>query len=80
MSEDFGHHQLAVFGGQSFAVFVRELILATVEVAKRNEIHTLVVIPKRWVVERSISGLEKCHRLWKNCERMLASSLARECQ
>ncbi|MGL4398416.1 MAG: IS5/IS1182 family transposase, partial [Luteolibacter sp.] len=27
-------------------------------------------------VERSISWLEKCRRLWKNCERKLASSLA----
>ena len=37
---------------------------------------TFAVIPKRWVVERSISWLEKCRRLWKNCERKLVSSLA----
>jgi hypothetical protein len=34
------------------------------------------VIPKRRVVERTISWLEKCRRLWKNCERKLSSSLA----
>lgn len=31
---------------------------------------------QRWVVERSFAWLEKCHRLWKNCERKLSSSLA----
>jgi len=32
------------------------------------------VIPKRWVVERSFAWLEKCRRLWKNCERKLHTS------
>jgi transposase len=27
-----------------------------------------------WVVERSFAWLEKCRRLWKNCERKLNSS------
>jgi transposase len=48
---------------------------AAVEVAKRNELHQFAVIPKRWVVERSFAWLEKCRRLWKNCERRLATSL-----
>jgi transposase len=26
------------------------------------------VLPKVWVVERSFGWLEKCRRLWKNCE------------
>ena len=45
------------------------------EVVKRNELHTFVVLPKRWVVERSFGWLEKCRRLWKNCERKLNTSL-----
>ena len=45
------------------------------EVVKRNELHTFVVLPKRWVVERSFGRLEKCRRLWKNCERKLNTSL-----
>lgn len=64
------------YNGEPFAQFVREHLQATVEVAKRSELHTFAVIPKRWVVERSISWLEKCRRLWKNCERKLQSSLA----
>lgn len=64
------------YSGQPFADFVCEHLAATVEVAKRNELHTFKVIPNRWVVERSISWLEKCRRLWKNCERKLTTSLA----
>ena len=52
----------------------KKLIGATVEVVKRSELHTFKVIPKRWVVERSFSWLEKCRRLWKNCERKLSTS------
>ena len=33
------------------------------------------MVPKRWVVERSFAGLEKCRRLWKNCERKPNTSL-----
>ncbi|MBP1527271.1 MAG: transposase, partial [Spiroplasma ixodetis] len=40
-----------------------------------NELHSFVLLPKRWVVERSFAWLEKCRRLWKNCERKLNNSL-----
>lgn len=61
--------------GAPFAAGVYETLGATVEVAKRSELHKFAVIPKRWVVERSFAWLEKCRRLWKNCERKLNSSL-----
>ena len=51
------------------------LLGASVEVVKRSELHTFVVLPKRWVVERSFAWLEKCRRPWKNCERKLNTSL-----
>ncbi|WP_237387800.1 transposase, partial [Xenorhabdus sp. Sc-CR9] len=41
----------------------------------RDELHTFKVIPNRWVVERSFAWLDKCRRLWKNCERYLNTSL-----
>ena len=47
----------------------------SVEIAKRSELHTFKVMPKRWVVERSFAWLEKNRRLWKNCERWLNTSL-----
>ena len=63
------------YRGDRFAKQIKELIGATVEVAKRNELHKFSVIPKRWVVERSFAWLEKNRRLWKNCERKINTSL-----
>ena len=63
------------YTGKPFATAVQGLLGASVEVVKRNEPHTFVVLPKRWVVERSFAWLEKCRRLWKNCERKLNTSL-----
>ena len=63
------------YTGKPFATAVQGLLGASVEVVKRSELHTFVVLPKRWVVERSFAWLEKCRRLWKNCERKLNTSL-----
>ena len=63
------------YTGEKFAQSVKRLIGAEVKVAKRNELHTFAVIPQRWVVERSFAWLEKCRRLWKNCERKINNSL-----
>lgn len=59
------------YTGENYANAVMTIINAAVEVAKRNELHKFAVIPKRWVVERSLGWLDHCRRLWKNCERML---------
>jgi len=64
-----------VYAGQSFAEAVGQRLGATVQVAKRDKLHLLAVSLQRWVVERSFGWLEKCCRLWKNCERNLNSSL-----
>ena len=63
------------YSGETFANGVKNLLHFEVEIAKRNELYTFKVIPKRWVVERSFAWLEKCRRLWKNCERKLNTSL-----
>ena len=63
------------YTGENFASSVQEIIGAKVEIAKRNELHKFAVIPKRWVVERSFGWLEKCRRMWKNCERKMNTSL-----
>lgn len=62
------------YTGEDFARRVLAILGAGVEVAQRSELHKFVVIPKRWVVERSFAWLEKCRRLWKNCERKLHTS------
>ena len=63
------------YTGKPFATAVQSLLGAAVEVVKRNKLHTFVVLPKRWVVERSFAWLEKCRRLWEHCERKLNTSL-----
>lgn len=61
--------------GAPFAQGVQQTLGATVQIAKRSELHRFAVMPQRWVVERSFAWLEKCRRLWKNCERDLNTSL-----
>lgn len=63
--------------GQPFAQGVQEILgeHVTVQIAKRSELHTFKVMPKRWIVERSFAWLDKNRRLWKNCERWLNTSL-----
>ena len=63
------------YTGDNFAQAVKSICGAEVEVVKRNELHTFAVLPKRWIVERTFGWLDKCRRLWKNCERLLHNSL-----
>ena len=64
----------SAYTGEVFAQRVQMVLGAEVEVAKRSELHKFAVIPKRWVVERTFAWLDKCRRLWKNCERKLHTS------
>jgi transposase len=63
------------YTGPKFADAVFTLIRAETKIAKRNELHQFVVIPKRWIVERSFAWLDNYRRLWKNCERQIHTSL-----
>ncbi|MES1054615.1 transposase [Bacillus thuringiensis] len=62
------------YTGPSFAQSIKETIDCSVEVIKRSELHKFVVLPKRWIVERTFAWLENYRRLWKNCERTLENS------
>ncbi|ABC33673.1 Transposase and inactivated derivatives [Hahella chejuensis KCTC 2396] len=65
------------YTGEPLAQGVRDILgeHVTVQIAKRSELHTFKVMPKRWIVERSFAWLDKNRRLWKNCERWLNTSL-----
>ena len=63
------------YTGEPFANGVMERLKATVQMVKRNKLHMFAVLPKRWIVERCFGWLEKCRRLWKNCERKLNTIL-----
>jgi putative transposase len=45
-----------------------------IEVVKRNEQHKFVVLPKRWIVERTFSWLLRNRRLAKDYERLKQSA------
>jgi transposase len=47
-----------------------------IEIVKRNELHTFVVLPKRWIVERTIAWLNRCRRLAKDWENLNRKALA----
>ena len=47
-----------------------------IEIVKRNELHKFVVLPKRWIVERSIEWLNRCRRLAKDWENLNRKALA----
>ena len=49
-----------------------------VEIVKRSDAAkgTFVVLPKRWIVERTIAWLNRCRRLAKDWERLNRHALA----
>ena len=40
-----------------------------IEIVKRNEMHKFVVLPKRWIVERSLAWISRNRRLMRDYER-----------
>lgn len=65
------------YDGEPFPKEVKKLLgeHVEVEVVKRDELHKFVVLPQRWIVERTFGWLDKARRLWKNCERQIHNSL-----
>jgi transposase len=47
-----------------------------VEIVKRSDPGRFVVLPKRWIVERSIAWLNRCRRLAKDWECLNRNALA----
>jgi putative transposase len=57
--------------------WVRERCGWELEIVKRpDDMRGFVVLPKRWVVERTFAWLGKCRRLAKDYEHLTASSEA----
>ena len=46
------------------------------EIVKRSDVRTFVVLPKRWIVERTIGWLNRCRRLAKDWECLNQNALA----
>ncbi len=47
-----------------------------VEIVKRSDVGKFVVLPKRWIVERTIGWLNRCRRLAKDWECLNRNGLA----
>ena len=65
-----------VDGGYSgtFVYWARRTFGRIVEVVKRSDLHRFVVLPRRWVVERTFGWLGKYRRLSKDYETLPSSS------
>jgi putative transposase len=46
------------------------------EIIKRNELHTFKILPKRWIVERTLSWIDANRRNSKNYERLNDTAVA----
>ncbi len=52
------------YQGRQFKGAIRRTLAAvTVEIVKRSNAKTFVVLPKRWIVERTLAWLGRCRRL-----------------
>ena len=47
-----------------------------VEIVKRSDVGKFVVLPRRWIVERTIGWLNRCRRLAKDWECLNCNALA----
>ena len=67
----------AGYQGPRFADAVKRAMgQLQVEIVKRSELHRFVVLPKRWLVERTIAWLNRCRRLAKDWENHSRNALA----
>jgi transposase len=60
----------AGYDGQPFARWMRSVAAVTVEVIRRSQSCAFVVLPRRWVVERSFGWLLRYRRLVRDYERL----------
>ena len=49
--------------------WVKEKFGKTLEIVKRNELHSFVVLPKRWIIERTNAWISVARRLSKDYEK-----------
>jgi transposase len=66
----------ANYQGPKLATALAETGPWTIEIVKRNELHRFVVLPKRWIVERTLAWISRCRRLAKDFERHARKAVA----
>jgi transposase len=66
----------ANYQGPKLATALAQTGTWTVEIVKRNELHRFVVLPKRWIVERTLAWISHCRRLARDFERHARKAVA----
>ena len=66
----------AGYQGPRVAAAARKSGTWQVEIVKRNELHTFAVVPKRWIVERTLAWISRNRRLMRDYERYLRTAAA----
>lgn len=66
----------AGYAGQKLEAAVAHIDRLTIEIIRRSDLTGLIVLPRRWVVERALAWLDRCRRLAKDWEVSNASSEA----
>ena len=64
------------YAGQKLEGAVAHIDRLTIEIIRRSDLTGFVVLPRRWVVERTLAWLNRCRRLAKDWEVSIASSEA----
>ena len=65
------------YQGAAFQAGVKRVLRQVdVEIVKRSDAKGFVVLPKRWIVERTIAWLNRCRRLAKDWECLNRKALA----
>ena len=70
-----GRHQIrpvatrSAASGEEAAAAIARTGSWTLDIVKRNELHRFVVLPKRWIVERTLAWISRNRRLARDFER-----------
>jgi transposase len=66
----------AGYQGPKTATAVAKTGIWKLEIVKRNELHRFVVLPKRWIVERTLAWISHNRRLARDFERHARTAAA----
>ena len=57
------------YAGPKMANLIKRTGAWTLQIVKRSDLHRFVVLPKRWIVERTLGWISRNRRLMRDYER-----------